>query len=239
MRTWSMSVFAGLLILVAPLAAAEEPAPAVEEPSAGQKAAEEEWIFEPLQGRVDAFHDIERRLILEKELQDRRDGINIDVGSRVTALTEDKVEAAIVYGQKEAEIVDKLILARQWDEAIQRCDKAMQQLEKYQEHPVVQELRETFARSKQQATDAKIFEEAQAKFDALGIKVEGILWAPEGSLAIISGEARALRMNDRTKDCVIVNIDTNRVDFLFRYLNRRFEFQRYVGEEVGARTSPR
>lgn len=238
MRTWNMSVFAWLLILAAPLVAEEAP-PAVEEPSAGQRAAEEEWIFEPLQGRVDAFVDIERRLVLERELQNQRDNFNLEVGSHVTALTEDKVEAAIIYGQKEAEIVDKLILARQWDEAIQRCDKAMQQLEKYQEHPVVQELRETFARSKQQATDAKIYEEAQAKFDALGIKVEGILWAPEGSLAIISGEARALRMNDRTKDCVIVNIDTNRVDFLFRYLNRRFEFQRYVGEEVGARTSPR
>ena len=82
--------------------------------------------------------------------------------------------------------------------------------------------------------EAKTFEEAQAKFDALDLKIEGILWSPEGSLAVINGEPRARAVNERVKDCVIINIDTNRVDFLFHYNRRRFEFQRYVGEDAKA-----
>ena len=89
-------------------------------------------------------------------------------------------------------------------------------------------------RYRAQAEEAKIFEEAQEKFDALGLRVEGILWSPVGSLAVINGEPRARAINERVKDCVIINIDTNRVDFLFHYNRRRFEFQRYVGEEVVA-----
>ena len=61
------------------------------------------------------------------------------------------------------------------------------------------------------------------------------MWAEASSrLAIIAGEARAVGVNDRAKDCVIINIDTDRVDFRYHYKGRRFEFPRYVGEDGSA-----
>jgi hypothetical protein len=159
--------------------------------------------------------------------------------TQIQQLEGDQIEAALEWGRTEADRVDKLILARRWEEAIQACERASKALEKYQEHPEVHQLRESFARAKQQAIEAKIFEEAQAKFDALGIKVEGVLWSQDGSLAVIAQEPRALLINDRTGDCTIVNIDSNRVDFLFTYLQRRFEFQRYVGETAKPRAGAR
>ena len=88
------------------------------------------------------------------------------------------------------------------------------------------------ATARDQADDALTRDEAQAQFDGLALKIEGILWAESGTrLAIITGEARALGVNERVKDCVIINIDTDRVDFRFHYKRKRFEFPRYVGED--------
>lgn len=236
-------VLTALLANCAGLVAEEAPVNAgtqVEEPTVGgTKLKEEGWNFEPLQGRVDAFADVERRMEIEKDIKDKPDGEFVGPGPGMIKPETDQIEAALKWGQAEADRVDKLILARRWDEAIQACDIAAKHLEKYQEDAGIAALREAFARARHQAVEAKIFEEAQAKFDALGIKVEGILWAPEGSLAVIAQEPRALSINDRTRDCVIVNIDTNRVDFLFNYQQRRFEFQRYVGEEVGPQSGGR
>ena len=59
------------------------------------------------------------------------------------------------------------------------------------------------------------------------------MWAQSGSrLVILAGEAKALGINERVKDCVIINIDSDRVDFRFHFKRKRFEFPRYVGEEV-------
>lgn len=227
--------FALLGLGCALLGAAEKDTSAEVGPSAGTQAVEAGWAFDPPQGRVDVFLDIERRMELEKALLEQPEsqvgGITI-----IPTLDEDAIEAALEWGRREAERIDKLILARRWDEAIQACDKASAALEKYQEHAEIRSLRESFARARSQAYEAKIFEEAKAQFDALGIKVEGVLWSPDGSLAVLANEPRALRINDRTRDTTIVNIDTNRVDFLFTYEQRRFEFQRYVGEEVNARS---
>ena len=83
-----------------------------------------------------------------------------------------------------------------------------------------------------QAEEKKIYEEAREQFMALGLSVQGIIWsADQASLAIIDGEASARAVNDRVKDCVIVNIDTNRVDFMFPYRRRKFHFQRYIDDE--------
>lgn len=194
---------------------------------------EEKWIFEPTVNRIDVFNDIEERLKIEAT---RDSAPTLPIVGPATSMPDgqDKIDAAIEWAAKEADRVDSLILVRKWDETIQACDNAVKNLDKYQANAPVAELIERFKRYRTQAEEAKIYEEAQAKFDALGLKVEGILWSPEGSLAVIGGEPRALKINDRAKDCVIINIDTNRVDFRFHHNRRRFEFQRYVGEVVNA-----
>ena len=213
----------------APGAATAKPN-AAEPPSLSAVPEEEKWVFDPPAGRVDAFQDIEARLIIEADLQSTP--ANVGKGPAPAPLDngQEKVDQAIEWGAKEAERVESMILVRKWDETIQACDNAVKNLDKYKSNAPVAELIERFKRYRTQAEEAKIYEEAQAKFDDLGLKIEGILWSPEGSLAVISGEPRALKINDRAKDCVIINIDTNRVDFLFHYNRRRFEFQRYVGE---------
>jgi hypothetical protein len=123
------------------------------------------------------------------------------------------------------------MVAAKWEEAMKRCDGVIRGLQKYEENEAVRKEIERVKGFRTQAEEAKIREEAQAKFDALDLRIEGILWSPEQSLAVISGEPRARGINERVKDCVIINIDTNRVDFLFHYNRRRFEFQRYVGEQ--------
>lgn len=216
---------------------AAEPA-AVEEvgPSAGTQAAEASWVFDPPQGRIDVFYDIEERMKMEKALLEKPEDQTGGISMAPALDVEGAIEAALEWGRREAERIDKLILSRRWDEAIQACDKANKSLEKFQEHAEIRSLRESIARARSQAYEAKIFEEAKNQFDALGIKVEGVLWSPDGSLAVLADEPRALRINDRTRDTTIVNIDTNRVDFLFTYEQRRFEFQRYVGEDVNPRS---
>ena len=77
-------------------------------------------------------------------------------------------------------------------------------------------------------------DEAQAAFDNLKIRILGILWSQDGArLVLIDGENRAMGVNDRIKDTVIVNIDQDRVDFRFHYNRRRFEFPCYVDRAPG------
>ena len=243
-----------ILVLLAGAAFAAEPAPVQPtapntvtpskgkaekaELSAGTIPEEERWIFEPPAGRPDIFVDAEMKLELERKLLET---------PTTTTVTQNvlpsgdaaKIDAALEWGRREAERIEAMVLARKWDDSITASDNGVKALEKYQANPGVLELVERFKRYKQQAEEAKIYEEAQAKFDALGLKVEGILWSPDGSLAVLSGEPRALKINERSKDCRIINIDTNRVDFQFIHQRRQFEFQRYVGEEVRATRATR
>ena len=124
------------------------------------------------------------------------------------------------------------MLGRKWDDALKYCELDLKKLQSHGDDPQIAAIIEKIKRYQTQAEEAKIYEEAQAKFDALNLRIEGILWSATGSLAVISGEPRARAINDRVKDCVIISIDTNRVDFLYHYNRRRFEFQRYVGEDV-------
>lgn len=222
-----------LLIAFAAVRAMGADAPPVEGGKAPAKTGiakielseEERWAFEPVTGRTDPFYDLRARMKLERELPQEsgpETGPNPILGSR------DKTQYAKAQTQK----VEALIVAKKWDEAIKTCDAAIKALSKDPDNEEARQYIEKFKRYRTQADEAKTYEEAQAKFDALDLRIEGILWSPDGSLAVISGEPRARGVNERVKDCVIINIDTNRVDFLFHYNRRRFEFQRYVGEDV-------
>jgi hypothetical protein len=244
-----------LLLLVSVLVAGEAPKPAVgatpavgttptqpekADPNADPKAKkkadpfsqlaeEEKWTFDPPINRQDIFYDLEAMLM--SQLENPVKGTT--PGQKPTG---DDIAGLRQWAKDELARVESFIFERKWDDALKATEVDIKKLQpRVGEDATIAQITEKLKRYRAQAEEAKIFEEAQAKFDALGLRVEGILWSPAGSLAVISGEPRARAINERVKDCVIINIDTNRVDFLFHYNRRRFEFQRYVGEDVTAK----
>jgi hypothetical protein len=191
-------------------------------------AAEEKWIFDPPVNRQDIFYDLESMLASQL-------GVEIASQKPETGVRGpgDEIEALREWAKRELIRVEGFIFERKWDDALRTTEANLKKLQpRVGDDSIIAQVTEKMKRYRSQAEEAKIFEEAQAKFDALGLRVEGILWSPSGSLAVINGEPRARAINERVKDCVIINIDTNRVDFLFHYNRRRFEFQRYVGEDA-------
>lgn len=217
-----------LAAILLPAIGAEQPATVVES-IASALPDEERWSFEP-RPREEIFIDPEQKLQLERRIEDRKPTASIEgpKSGGGKPLSPDKV---LEWAQAELQHIEEYTVAKRWDEAIRAADQAIAMLAKFQEHEPVRKAIEQIERAKGIAEEARIYEQAQARFDALELKVEGILWSAEGALALINGEPRARAVNDRVKDCVIINIDTNRVDFLFHYERRRFEFQRYVGED--------
>jgi hypothetical protein len=219
-------------------AAAAASAPAKADALA-QLADEDRWSFDPHHDRVDTFYDLEAELVLRK-LDEAGTAAEAKGGpvARPSA-NDDQAEQAMEWSRRELARVEAFVFARKWDDAIKVSDEILKILAKYSESPAVATIITKVKGYRSQAEEAKVYEEAQARFDALGLKVEGILWSATGSLAVIGGEPRARAVNERVKDCVIINIDTNRVDFLYHYNRRRFEFQRYVGEDVAAKPASR
>lgn len=212
-----------------PAAAAPGAKPAKEATGAyGQLAEEEKWTFDPQASRQDIFYDLEA--VLAQQIGGdpqlvKPGGPNKGQGNEIEELRE--------WAKLELSRVEGFVLARKWDDALKATETDIKRLQpKVGEDATILQIVEKLKRYHSQAEEAKIYEEAQAKFDALGLRVDGILWSPAGSLAVIRGEPRARAINERVKDCVIINVDTNRVDFLFHYNRRRFEFQRYVGEDL-------
>jgi len=233
-----------VLAAVSALVAGEVPAPApggskppraVEAPPPSKIPEEERWVFEPPIGdRTDIFVDREIEIDLLKRAETKG---KTDEPGLLPPLNDDRTtpqqhrDAALELIRRESLKVEGLIVARKWDETIKVCDNALKALARYRETDA--EIRkdcERFERFRAQAVEAKDYEEAQTAFESLDLRIEGILWSPGGSLAVINGEPRARGINERVKDCTIINIDTDRVDFLFHYNRKRFEFQRYVGD---------
>jgi hypothetical protein len=224
-------------------APATQPKPGLQpekaDPKAGKKdagpfsqlAEEERWTFDPPVNRQDIFYDLEALLLTQAGTDLSKPG----TGQGPRGPTDD-IAALREWAKSELSRVESFIFERKWDDALKATETDLKKLQpRVGEDSTIAQITEKLKRYRAQAEEAKIFEEAQAKFDALGLRVEGILWSPAGSLAVISGEPRARAINERVKDCVIINIDTNRVDFLFHYNRRRFEFQRYVGEDAAAK----
>lgn len=236
-----MSRLSSLLMLCPALALAGEPAKTpvvVKAPVAAEASPldllldeQKKWAFDP-QVRADVFIDLEELRKAQKAISEKEKSATALQGANRSAPGADR-DKTLDWAKHEVARVEGFVLARKWDDAMKVCENAWKVLARFGDDAEVARVVERFKRYHAQAEEAKVYEEAQAKFDALGLKVEGILWDPQkGSMAVIGGEARALRLNDRVKDCVVINIDTNRVDFLFHHNRRRFEFQRFVGEDV-------
>ena len=192
---------------------------------------EEAWVFEPVVGRIDPFVDREATLKIEADIRLQQEqeskqlaGIKIDPNADI-----------LEYAAAEQTHIETLVVAKKYEEAIRVAEQALKRLEKRADLPEVQAAMTRISTARDQADDALTRDEAQAQFDGLALKIEGVLWSETGNrLAIIAGEPRALGVNERIKDCVIINIDTDRVDFRFHYKRKRFEFPRYVGENTKA-----
>jgi hypothetical protein len=218
--------------VVAPAPGAAPAVPAAPKKEGGvfdQLAEEEKWVFDPQINRKDIFYDLEAMLALPTAPGEIAP---TEPGNKTNNTEGAELEALRVFGKAELSRIEGVVLGRKWDDALKYCELDLKKLQSHADDPAIAAIVDKIKRYQTQAEEAKIYEEAQAKFDALGLRIEGILWSATGSLAVISGEPRARAINDRVKDCVIISIDTNRVDFLFHYNRRRFEFQRYVGEDV-------
>jgi hypothetical protein len=189
---------------------------------------EAQWQFEPMLGRIDPFYDREALLRAEQEMRDLQE----KEAQQSTAAVNPNADV-LVYAAAEQVRIESLVAAQKYEEAIRTSDLALKRLEKNADLPEVQAAMARITTFRDQADDALTRDEAQAQFDSLGLKIEGILWSETGTrLVILTGEAKAVGVNERVKDCVIINIDTDRVDFRFHYKRKRFEFPRYVGEDA-------
>jgi hypothetical protein len=187
---------------------------------------EAQWQFEPLLGRIDPFYDREAVLRAEQELRDLKE----KEAQQSTAAVNPNADV-LVYAAAEQVRIESLVAGKKYEEAIRTSDIALKRLEANADLPEVQAAMARITTFRDQADDALTRDEAQAQFDSLGLKIEGILWSETGTrLVILAGESKAVAVNERVKDCVIINID--RVDFRFHYKRKRFEFPRYVGENT-------
>lgn len=197
-------------------------------PELQQNDLEDKWIFEPPVARIDPFYDRETVLRLEAEYRQQQEKDSTEPG----AAQADPNKDIILYATAEQARIESLMANKKFDDAMKSSDIALKRLEKHADLPDIQAAITRITAYRDQADEAITRNEAQAQFDSLGLRIEGILWSEGGSrLAIIAGEPRAIGINERVKDCVIINIDTDRVDFRFHYKRKRFEFPRYVGED--------
>ncbi len=189
---------------------------------------EEKWVFEPAVGRIDVFYDLEAKLRIQQKFSDQPTLPDNTAGGTKA----DPKQDLLAYAAAEIKRLEQLLAQRKYDDAVKAGDVALKNLERLGDDPEIQKYAVTIKAYRDQADDALTRDEAQANFDSLKLKIDGILWSESGTrLALIAGEPRAFALNDRVKDCVIVAIDTDRVDFRYFHKRKRFEFPRYIGEE--------
>ena len=202
------------------------------EPAKGPEEAKD-WVFNPTPGRPDVFYDYQSYLTLTQSLR-AQDEENETAHTGIPTINPNQAtnETAIELGKETIVQLDLLLGQHKYEDAEKIADAALKKLEPFSSNADINHYIERIKADHDLAEDALMRVEAEESFDSLGLKVEGILWSENGTrLALIAGEPHALAVNDRVKDCVIVVIDTDRVEFRYHYKRKRFEFPRYVGED--------
>jgi hypothetical protein len=214
------------------------PVPA-KRPSALELSAEEEkWIFRAPVNRPDVLIDLEAQLTAQNQakIKDgdvKRDKPSAGSGSQPQGTD---IEQLLGWAKGEEDRIRQLVAARRYEEAMRAADAALKSLEPHINRPEVAKVIVSIRTYRAQAEEAKIRDDAQLAFEALKIQILGVLWSQDGlRMAIVEGENRALSVNDRVKDCAVINIDQDRVDFRFVFGRRRFEFPVYVNQSVRAK----
>ncbi|MCK6490172.1 MAG: hypothetical protein L6R48_17945 [Planctomycetes bacterium] len=217
-------------------AAIKKTAPKIQSLALTLIAEEEQWEFRPPVGRIDPFFDREAVLRIDRAIkQIQADSPGTPSGKPDTSRD---VSDALAWATAELDRIESLVAQRHFEDALKSTEAAAKRLDRFANEAGVDKVIVRLKVFRDQALEALIRNEAQAAFDALALRIDGILWAENGTrLAIMRGEPRAVGVNDRVKDCTVINIDTDRVDFRFHYRSsrseqsRRFEFPRYVGED--------
>lgn len=215
--------------------AAKNPKVTPKKPTAMDLVAEEErWIFRPAIGRPDVFIDMETLLTAQAQAKSKETEVKrAPVGGRGTDQPQgsNDIEQLITWGRTEEVRIRQLVAARKYEDAMKAADNALKPLEPFLSKPEISSIIVSIRTYRAQAEEAKVRDDAQAAFEALKIRVLGVLWSQDGQrMTIVDGENRALSVNDRVKDCVVINIDQDRVDFRFVFGRRRFEFPVYVDQ---------
>lgn len=221
------------VVLCVPLLWSQDKTATETQPDSASKDAT--WVFRPPLKRRDIFYDLEEIYSAENALAASQRERNEPTGSDIdqSFVEVDTIDEAIQQAGILLQKTETAIGGRRWVEAMQTADNGIALLTRLSDEQGrdqrVRDLLDRLTRYRVQAEDAKLYEEAKAEFTGLGLSVQGIMWsADQPSSAIISGEAHGLQ--DRVKNCLIVNIDTNRVDFMYVYKRRQYEFQRYIGD---------
>jgi hypothetical protein len=237
-------------ILAVPLSAGEAAVPGPEtprprgatpakRPSALELIAEEEkWTFRAPLNRPDVFIDLEAQLLALDQAKVKAGEIKRDkpVGMPGDQPQGSDIDQLIGWAKGEEDRIRQMVAARQYEEAMKAADGALKPLEPHITRPDVAKIVVSIRTYRAQAEEAKVRDDAQAAFEALKIQILGVLWSQDGlRMAIVEGETRALSVNDRVKDCAVINIDQDRVDFRFVFGRRRFEFPVYVDQTVRAK----
>lgn len=225
---------------------AQERKPKESELSAAEQAAKvldtvevDGLVYPTVDERRDVYYSLEAVLKAEKEREaleaaEQDPGVAGSSATQVVQMGEaDDVKQAELYAKQAVGEVESFIRSENWERAMSTAERHMNRL-----RPMLEGFSDSAALAQAQtmlqqyyvlAENKKLYEEARAQFEALGLRVEGIMWsADQPSLAIISDEPVARGVNDRVKGTVIKNIDQNRVDFMYSYRQRRFHFQLYL-----------
>lgn len=243
MRIIAMLMCLSPLVLMAADPSVEpprKPAQAKKKTALELVAEEEKWQFTPTVGRQDVFVDIEQLFRSQKQVRLQNQapdpsGRPLRPGEQPTGADVDQL---LSWARGEEQRVKSAVAGRRYDEAMKVADGAIKPLEPHLSRADVSAVVVSIRTYRAQAEEAKVRDDAQAAFDSLHLKVLGVLWSQDGArMAILDGETRALAVNDRVKDCVIINIDQDRVDFRYHFGRRRFEFPVYV-DQVTARSQP-
>jgi len=196
-------------------------------------AEEEKWTFHAPINRPDVFIDLEALMVAQAQAKVQASEVKRtqQTGKSGEQPQGSDIDKLVTWGHAEEERVRLLVAARRYEEAMKAADSTLKLLEPHIGRPDVAPTVVSIRTYRAQAEEAKIRDDAQAAFEALKIRVPGVLWSQDGlRMAIVDGENRALSVNDRVKDCALINIDQDRVDFRFVFGRRRFEFPVYVDQ---------
>lgn len=244
------AVLLTLVLVCCSQASAAEARPAESdegEQQSSQDASVTEFVFKRDPQRRDPFYSVldvvEVQIQIKQFLEEQNEeSTSKETGTEfegpIVPLPDNKVKAALAKARNQAKRASLALLEGNWKVAVNSSDEGLQILQA----AVTYEGADQFAREinsvvvqlngfKSTAIDAQLNEEAEAKFNALELEVQGIMWsADKRSLAIISGEAFFVqdKIGDGDDSVTIVNIDPNRVDFMINHKRKRFEFKRYI-----------
>lgn len=240
----SLSILFGLVFMaMMPVFGAS----ASEEGSAAVVKKPSEYIFDrkDLQRR-DPFYSVVETLKAEQKIKEIKEGVPKDGGNNpseengpsglpVAAADAHPTEAALEKARYYADRAEFELLNGKWAISITESEAGLKVLKTAEVAPQFKEQINTLNLLlngfRTTAKDAQLNEAAEAKFNALRLEVQGIMWsADKRSLAIISGEAYFVqdKIGDENDAVTIVNIDPNRVDFMINHQRKRFEFKRYI-----------